>query len=64
MDIEWKRNAKNTNLDELIEEFNEVMEWQDEQLAKMDKKVERIGEILRRTEYKIKHFGEKWPNNV
>jgi hypothetical protein len=55
---------ENTDLKELIEEWNEVMEWQDEKLAEMEKKVERIGEILRRTEYKIKHFGEAWPDNV
>lgn len=55
---------KNTDLDELIEEFGEIMEWQDEKLAEIDKKVEKIGEILRRTEYKIKHFGEAWPEDV
>lgn len=55
---------KNTNLDELIEEFNEMMEWQDEKLVEMDKKVEKIGEIIRRTEYKLKYFGEAWPDNV
>jgi len=55
---------KNTDLDELIEEFNEMMEWQDEKLVKMDKKVEKIGGILRRTEYKLNHFGEAWPEDV
>lgn len=55
---------ESTDMKELIEEFNEMVEWQDKKFAEIDKKVENIGEILRRTEYKIKHFGEAWPDNV
>ena len=52
------------DLKELEAEFFALMEWQDEKLAEIDKKIENIGEILRRTEYKIEHFGEAWPEDV
>jgi len=55
---------KLTDLKELEENFFVIMEWQDEQLTEIDRKIENIGEVLRRTEYKIKHFGEAWPDNV
>lgn len=53
-----------TNLKELSEEFFAIAEWQDEQLIEIDRKLKNIGEVLRRTEYKIEHFGEAWPEDV
>jgi len=45
-------------------EFYSVMEFQDEALAELDRKLEHIGEVIKRTEWKIKHFGEAWPEDV
>ena len=53
-----------TDLKELSGIFYSVMEMQDEHLVEIDRKLENIGEVLRRTEYKIEHFGEAWPEDV
>jgi hypothetical protein len=36
-----------------------MIEFQDEEFEEMDKKLKRIKEMLERTEYNIKHFGER-----
>lgn len=52
------------DLKELEIEFYAVMEMQDEALARIDQKMEHIARVLERTEWKIKHFGETWPDDV
>ena len=47
------------NLEDLKIQWTAMIEFQDEEFEKMDKKLKRIGEMLERTEYNIKHFGER-----
>ena len=47
------------NLENLKIQWTSMIEFQDEEFEKMDKKLKRIGEMLERTEYTIKHFGER-----
>jgi len=53
-----------TDLKELESEFYALMEYQDEVLEQIDNKLEHIARVLERTEWKIKHFGEAWPEDV
>ena len=53
-----------TDYEALNIEFYAVMEMQDEALVKIDQKLEHIARVLYRTEWKIKHFGEAWPDDV
>ena len=45
-------------------EFYAIMEMQDESLARIDAKLAHITRVIDRTEWKIKHFGEAWPDDV
>lgn len=53
-----------TDLKELSIEFYAVMELQDAALAEIDRKIIEIGKTLERTEWKLEHFGEAWPEDV
>jgi hypothetical protein len=53
-----------TDLKEISIEFYAMMEYQDEMLAEIDRKIIEIGKTLERTEWKIEHFGEAWPEDV
>ena len=45
-------------------EFYAIMEYQDEVLGQIDEKLAHITRVLERTEWKIKHFGEAWLEDV
>lgn len=47
------------DLEDLKIEWTAMMEFVDESFEEMDNKLKRIGEMLERTEYTIKHFGER-----
>ena len=53
-----------TDLNELKVEFTAMMEFQDEMLGQIDQKIEQIARVLERTEWKIEHFGEVFPEDV
>jgi hypothetical protein len=48
-----------TDLNDLRERWTAMIEFQDEEFEKMDEKLKRIKKMLERTEYTIKHFGER-----
>ena len=47
------------NLEDLKAQWTSMTEFVDESFEEIDRKLKRIKEMLERTEYNIKHFGER-----
>jgi hypothetical protein len=47
------------DFEDLRARWSAMIEFKDEEFEEMDKKLKRIKEMLERTEYNIKHFGER-----